>query len=65
MKNKKKLNICSRCAMDTSDALLTFNNNNMCDYCLNFEKNILPTWKKNLENVDNLEKISFKKNERK
>ena len=60
MKNKKKLNICSRCVMDTSDALLTFNNNNICDYCLNFEKNILPTWKKNLENVDNLEKISFK-----
>jgi putative aminotransferase len=60
MKNEKKLNICSRCIMDTTDALLTFNNNNICDYCLNFEKNILPTWKKNLENVDNLEKISFK-----
>ena len=30
--------------MDTTDPLIKFDNNGICNYCLNFEKNIVPSW---------------------
>jgi len=48
MKNSKK--ICSKCIMDCSDPNIKFDENNLCDYCINFEKNIKPSWNKNLAN---------------
>lgn len=35
---------CNNCVMDTSDELITFDEKGVCDYCLNFESNILPNW---------------------
>ncbi len=32
--------ICENCVMDTSDAEIIFDANGICDYCLNFQKNI-------------------------
>jgi len=52
--------ICSRCIMDCSDPNIKFDENNLCDYCINFEKNIKPSWNKNLENDQILAKISNK-----
>ena len=52
--------ICSRCIMDCSDSNIKFNENNLCDYCINFEKNIKPSWNKNLENEQILSAISNK-----
>ena len=37
--------ICSSCIMDTSDQKITFDANGTCDYCRNFNQDILPTWK--------------------
>ena len=58
MNGSKK--ICSRCIMDCSDPNIKFDENNLCDYCINFEKNIKPSWNKNLENDQILAKISNK-----
>jgi N-acetyl sugar amidotransferase len=41
MENK----ICSNCAMDTTDPNIIFDNEGVCDYCLNYKNNILPEWK--------------------
>ncbi len=32
--------ICENCVMDTTDSEITFDDNGICDYCLNFKKNI-------------------------
>lgn len=36
--------ICSRCIMDTSDPNIKFDGDGICDYCNNFDTEILPTW---------------------
>jgi N-acetyl sugar amidotransferase len=36
--------ICSNCIMDTSDSNITFDVRGWCDYCNNFQANILPNW---------------------
>ena len=50
--------ICSRCIMDSSDPNIKFDENNICDYCLNFEKNIKPSWSNTLQNNQILSQIS-------
>ncbi|MEP7381781.1 MAG: N-acetyl sugar amidotransferase [Gemmatimonadota bacterium] len=36
--------ICANCIMDTSDSGISFDAEGRCDYCRNFERNILPNW---------------------
>ncbi len=36
--------ICKQCIMDASDPNIRFDENGLCDYCLNFELNIKPNW---------------------
>ena len=36
--------ICTNCAMDTTDAKIVFDEKGMCDHCYNYYKNILPKW---------------------
>lgn len=35
---------CVQCIMDTSDSNLQFDQDGVCEYCRNFEQNILPNW---------------------
>ncbi|EFR3514913.1 N-acetyl sugar amidotransferase [Salmonella enterica] len=42
----KNYQVCSRCIMDTTDPNIIFDDKGECDYCSNYENNILPTWKK-------------------
>jgi N-acetyl sugar amidotransferase len=44
MKNQN-YQICNQCVMDTSDSLIKFDSNGLCDHCINFQKNIKPNWK--------------------
>jgi N-acetyl sugar amidotransferase len=37
--------ICANCIMDTSDPSITFDERGWCDYCNNYEENILPNWR--------------------
>ncbi len=36
--------ICNHCIMDTSDPNISFNDDGVCDYCQNYENNIVPSW---------------------
>lgn len=40
----KKYQICSRCIMDTSDPRIVFDDQGVCEYCINYEENIKPGW---------------------
>ena len=39
-----KYQICNRCIMDTTDSLISFDEDGKCDHCQNFDKNIKPNW---------------------
>lgn len=56
MKNSNK--ICCRCIMDTSDSKIKFDDNNLCDYCRNFDAKICPSWNDSLKNNNLLDKLS-------
>ena len=43
-KSAYTLQTCSNCIMDESDVFISFNNDGLCDYCVNFELNIKPIW---------------------
>ena len=36
--------ICSNCVMDTSDSLITFDDQGVCDHCRTFKADVLPHW---------------------
>lgn len=42
--------VCTKCVMDTSDAGISFDKNGICDNCRRFERDILPTWRKETSN---------------
>jgi N-acetyl sugar amidotransferase len=44
MVNSVSYQICCHCIMDTSDPGISFDARGRCDYCQNFETNILPNW---------------------
>ena len=39
-----KYRICNNCIMDTSDPTITFDDNGICHFCINFKDNIKPNW---------------------
>ena len=36
--------ICANCVMDTTDSMIQFDENGICDHCNGFHKNIRPNW---------------------
>lgn len=56
----KSFSICNRCIMDKTDSKIKFNLEGLCDYCINFDENILPKWHRGLENKNNLDELSYK-----
>jgi len=44
MMNVRKYQICSNCAMDTTDSRIYFDENGMCDHCNDFYTNVQPNW---------------------
>ena len=36
--------ICATCVMDTTDSMITFDNNGICDHCSTFHSHTLPSW---------------------
>lgn len=51
------MTVCIKCVMDTTDKKITFDNDGVCDHCISFEEEILPTWNHGLGREDELEKI--------
>lgn len=50
--------ICAKCIMDTSAPNISFNSKNICNYCTNYEINILPTWSSDLANKEKILALS-------
>lgn len=48
-RSERKFQRCSYCVMDTSDSKIVFDENGVCDYCNDYYKNILPSWKAKLD----------------
>ena len=60
MHTKQNYQICSKCIMDTTDPHITFDKNGQCDYCQNFNDNILPNWHPDEQGLKELMKLSGK-----
>ena len=69
MLNAKSHTVCKNCVMDSTDTGITFNKNGICDYCINFDKNIKKFFfkKKNKSIILNsyIEKIKAESKEKK
>lgn len=52
--------ICSNCIMDTTDPNILFDERGWCDYCNNFQNNILPNWHTNETGYVDLIKVANK-----
>lgn len=48
-RSERKFQRCTCCVMDTTDRKIVFDENGVCDYCNDYYKNILPSWKAKLE----------------
>jgi len=55
--NQREYRICTNCVMDTSDSLIRFDENGMCDHCHNYYESILPGWQHGMNSAAELEKI--------
>ena len=44
VENTRPYQMCSHCVMDTTDSKIVFDDKGKCDFCNDFEKNILPNW---------------------
>lgn len=40
----QEIHICSNCVMDTTDSAIVFNENGICDHCVDFDSNVKPNW---------------------
>lgn len=49
--------ICTNCVMDTTDSMIVFDKNGVCDHCNSFYKDILPNWHTDERGRQKLEKI--------
>lgn len=57
MNKNQKYQICTRCVMDTSDNNIKFDDNGVCDHCLDFETYVKPKWNTNDSGRKELEKL--------
>lgn len=55
--NKKTYQICSNCVMDTTDSNITFDENGVCDHCINFYDSILSSWNHGRDKSNQLDKL--------
>lgn len=55
--NQREYQICTNCVMDTTDSMIRFDKNGVCDHCNGFYKDILPNWHTDERGRKALEKI--------
>ena len=49
--------VCSNCVMDTTDSAIRFDENGICDHCVDFYKNVAPNWKTDIRGRDGLARL--------
>ena len=42
--------ICKNCVMDTTDPRITFDEDGVCDNCINYQRNVMPFYLNNIKN---------------
>lgn len=57
MKNRA-YQVCKRCIMDTSDSNIRFDDQGLCEYCNNFDHNIVPHWHTDARGEEKLMRIA-------
>ncbi len=60
MTGPRPYQICTRCAMDTSDSKIAFDAHGHCEHCNNYYENILPNWHTDERGERELEVIAEK-----
>ena len=50
--------ICTRCVMNSTDPDINFDSEGVCNYCLNFDAEILPSWNHGIGKEDELERLA-------
>ena len=50
--------VCSRCVMDKTDPGIVFDSDGLCNYCLNFDAEILPSWNHGMGKEDELARLA-------
>ena len=50
--------VCSRCVMDKTDPVIVFDSDGLCNYCLNFDAEILPSWNHGMGKEDELARLA-------
>ena len=50
--------ICKNCVMDSTDSLISFDENGICDHCTTFYRDIKPFWKTDDEALNKIKKIA-------
>ena len=50
--------ICTRCVMNSTDPDINFDSEGVCNYCLNFDAEILPSWNHGMGKEDELERLA-------
>lgn len=58
--NNRQFQVCTHCVMDTTDSKIMFDENGVCDHCLDFEKNVKPNWHTDDRGDADLKKIIAK-----
>lgn len=59
-RSERKFQRCTCCVMDTTDSKIVFDKDGVCDYCNDYYKNILPSWKAKLEDKELLQRTAEK-----
>ena len=52
--------ICTNCVMDTTDSLITFDKNGVCDHCNTYYREIKPNWCPNQKGILEISKLANK-----
>lgn len=58
--NCKQNQVCVNCIMDTTDSMITFDENGVCDHCNTFYTKILPNWHTDEKGRQELDKMVSK-----
>lgn len=57
-KAAKEYQRCTNCVMDTTDSTITFDGKGVCDFCNDYNQNILPEWQCQQENPNALDELA-------
>lgn len=60
MSNYRQYQICTRCVMDTTDENIKFDENGICDHCLDYDTYVKPNWHTDEQGRKELERIITK-----